>query len=78
MCGNVLYLGSGNCYITVQAELKAVSPSEDFTCSLGVDPGIRVVYKPVYKNREQSGLLTKSVVTTYKQVFSRLNDTGQS
>lgn len=52
----------------MQAELKAVSPSEDFTCSLGVDPGLRVVYKPVYKYREQSGLLTKSVVTTYKQV----------
>ena len=53
-----------------QAELKAVSPSEDFTCSLGVDPGLRVVYKPVYKYREQSGLLTKSVVTTYKQVYN--------
>ena len=52
-----------------KAELKAVSPSEDFTCSLGVDPGLRVVYKPVYKYREQSGLLTKSVITTYKQVM---------
>ena len=59
------------CYIPqlyLQAELKAVSPSEDFTCSLGVDPAVKVVYKPLNKFREQSGLITKTLNTVYKQV----------
>ncbi|CAH1799373.1 unnamed protein product [Owenia fusiformis] len=56
-----------------KADLKAVSPSEDFTCSLGVDPGIRVQYKPLHKFREQSGIITKTISMTYKQVIEVKN-----
>ena len=57
----------------LQAELKAVSPSEDFTCSLGVDPGVRVDYKPLHKFREQGGVISKTVAMTYKQVIEVKN-----
>ena len=50
-----------------QTEIKAVSPSEEFTCCLGIDPALRVLYKPLVKRHDQSGLLTKSKVTTYEQ-----------
>jgi len=56
-----------------KAELKAVSPSEDFTCSLGVDPAVKVTYKPIHKFREHSGLISKTVSTTYKQVIEVKN-----
>ena len=59
--------------ICVQADLSAVSPMEDFNCSLGVDPAIKVTYKPITKYREQSGLITKSVSTVYKQVTELKN-----
>ncbi len=47
--------------------MKAVSPSEEFSCSLGVDPAVRVEYKPVRKKNEQSGVLTKTAITTVEQ-----------
>ncbi|KAI0240642.1 Protein F37C4.5 [Lamellibrachia satsuma] len=50
-----------------KADLKAVSPSEEFDCSLGVDPAVKVVYKPMHKFREQSGFMAKHVKFTYKQ-----------
>ena len=57
----------------IQADIKAVSPQEDFTCSLGVDPAVKVTYKPVNKFREQSGLLNKTSSTTYQQVIEIKN-----
>lgn len=36
-----------------KVDLKSVSPGEKFTCSLGVDPGIKVVYKPVKTYHEK-------------------------
>ena len=50
-----------------------MSPSEDFTCSLGVDPGVRISYQPVHKFREASGLVSKTVSTTYKQTIEIKN-----
>ena len=50
-----------------------MSPSEDFTCSLGVDPAVKVTYKPIHKFREHSGLISKTVSTTYKQVIEVKN-----
>jgi len=50
-----------------KSNLKAVSPQEEFTCSLGVDPAIRVNFKPARKFNEESGLLTKSKITTVQQ-----------
>jgi len=48
-------------------DLKTVSPQEEFSCSLGVDPAIKVKYRPVRRFNEQSGLLSKSNVVTYVQ-----------
>ena len=45
-----------------------MSPLEDFNCSLGVDPAVKVTYKPLNKYWEQSGLISKTVSTVYKQV----------
>ncbi|XP_055887711.1 protein F37C4.5-like isoform X5 [Biomphalaria glabrata] len=50
-----------------KAEIKAVAPKEEFECSLGVDPSIRVDYKPLNKVSSQSGLISKSNTTTYEQ-----------
>jgi hypothetical protein len=48
-------------------DLKTVSPQEAFTCSLGVDPAVRVSYRPVRRFNEQTGMLNKSNVVTYCQ-----------
>ncbi|XP_064617062.1 protein F37C4.5-like isoform X2 [Liolophura sinensis] len=47
--------------------LDAVSPAEEFLVSLGVDPAVRIKYKPLHKYEEKSGLLTKVKTVTYKQ-----------
>lgn len=39
----------------------------------GVDPSVKVVYKPVSRYREESGLISKTVVYKYKQVTEILN-----
>ncbi len=57
-----------------QSEMKAVSPLEEFSCSLGVDPAVRVEYKPVRKMHEQGGLLTKTSIITVEQRI-KLNNT---
>lgn len=44
-----------------------MSPSEEFTCSLGVDPSIKINYKPINKYREHSGIISKVHVMTYRQ-----------
>ncbi len=39
----------------------------------GVDPSVKVVYKPVSRFREEAGLISKTVVYKYKQVTEILN-----
>lgn len=56
-----------------KSQLKAVSPQEEFTCSLGVDPAIRIEYKPARKFHEETGLLSKSSVTTHEQKINIKN-----
>ncbi|XP_055328658.1 protein F37C4.5-like [Paramacrobiotus metropolitanus] len=48
-------------------DLKTVSPQEEFSCSLGVDPAIKIKYRPVRRFNEQVGLLNKMNVVTYVQ-----------
>lgn len=48
--------------------LDAVSPGEEFSVSLGVDPRIKVTYKPLERYREQSGILSKTISYTMKQL----------
>ncbi len=47
--------------------MKAVSPREEFSCSLGTDSGVRVENKPVRTYREESGMIMKSTVTIHDQ-----------
>jgi uncharacterized protein (TIGR02231 family) len=58
-----------------KTDLKSYSPQEEFYCSLGVDPAIRVDYKPVRKFKSESGILSKSTTTTYVQVIEVKNTT---
>ena len=43
--------------------MNAVSPQEEFEVSLGVDPAVKITYKPLNKFEKKSGLVTK-----YKQI----------
>ena len=43
--------------------MDAVSPQEEFEVSLGIDPSVKITYKPVNKFEKKSGLVTK-----YKQI----------
>ena len=55
--------------------MKSYSPLEEFTCSLGIDSGIRIDYKPIKKFKGQTGLINKSTNTTYVQVIEVKNTT---
>ena len=46
---------------------------EKFALIAGVDPSVKVVYKPVRRFREESGLISKNVTYTYKQVTEVCN-----
>ncbi|VDK58235.1 unnamed protein product [Anisakis simplex] len=63
--------GQANVYLNnsfvAKSHIKAVSPNERFVCSLGVDPGIKLEYKPLHKFSEQIGLLTKSASIVNEQ-----------
>jgi len=59
--------------LTPQGQLKSVSPAEEFSCSLGVDPAIRVSYKPAKNYTEESGLLTKSTRFSTEQTIEVKN-----
>jgi hypothetical protein len=66
------YLNFGFNYIIHyfnKTELKSYSPQEEFTCSLGIDSGIRIDYKPLKKLEGQTGLVSKYTNTTYVQVL---------
>ncbi len=54
--------------LCLKTQLKSYSPQEEFYCSLGVDPAIRIDYKPVKKFKAQTGLLSKQASVTYVQV----------
>ncbi|XP_065179386.1 protein F37C4.5-like [Sycon ciliatum] len=56
-----------------KTSLSNVSPYEDFTCSLGVDPAIRVLYKPVRRFKENTGILSKYTLATRKQAIEIKN-----
>lgn len=55
-----------NSYIAA-TNIKAVSPGERFICCLGVDPAVKIEYKPAQKYSEQIGLLSKSASTVHEQ-----------
>ena len=52
---------------TFQSSLPAVSPLEEFEIALGVDPAVKVTYKPLKKFQQTSGMISKSTVFNYQQ-----------
>ncbi|CAI2353983.1 unnamed protein product [Caenorhabditis sp. 36 PRJEB53466] len=56
-----------------KSSLKDVSPGERFTCSLGVDTGIRVEYKAAKKFHEEGGYITKHSAAITEQHISVKN-----
>ena len=48
-------------------KLKACNPKLELSLSLGVDPSIRIKYKPVFKYNSEHGLLKKLKTTTYER-----------
>eukprot|EP00058_Branchiostoma_floridae_P027148 XP_002612639.1 hypothetical protein BRAFLDRAFT_78733 [Branchiostoma floridae] len=67
-----LLAGPVNVYLDnnfiAKSDLRTVAPSEEFTCSLGADPAVKVIYKPLHKYREQSGVISKTTQMTYRQM----------
>ena len=47
--------------------MKAVSPLEEFDVSLGVDPAVKITYKPIRKFKQSTGILAKYELLQYHQ-----------
>lgn len=58
-----------------KSAIEHVSPNESFSCSLGVDPQVKVTYHPrTKKTRSQGGLLSsKTTTTAYHQKMTIKN-----
>ena len=50
-----------------QSSMKAVSPLEEFDVSLGVDPAVKITYKPTKKFKQSTGILSKYQQLQYHQ-----------
>jgi len=48
------------------ATIKAASPNEEFDIDLGVDPSVKITYKPPHKFLEHGGFINKSNTQTFK------------
>lgn len=68
-----LLSGPANIYLNnsfvSKTELKAYAPGDEFVCSLGVDESIKVDYKPGKIYTYQTGLINKTLTSTYVQVI---------
>ncbi|KAF8371329.1 hypothetical protein PRIPAC_77758, partial [Pristionchus pacificus] len=58
--------------------IKSVSPGESFTASLGVDPAVKIEYKPAHKHHEQTGLINKWSSTVTEQKIIVKNTRGDA
>lgn len=56
-----------------KASMKDVYPLEEFECSLGVDPAVKITYKPLKKYRASSGIISKVISNTHEQVIEVKN-----
>jgi uncharacterized protein (TIGR02231 family) len=61
-----------NSFISV-TNLKSILPGEEFRCSLGIDPSLKVEYKPCSRLNEQVGFMTKNSLCTHEQIVSLRN-----
>ncbi|KAI6206723.1 Protein F37C4.5 [Aphelenchoides besseyi] len=66
-----LISGTASVYVdnsfSTKVAINTVSQGEKFDCSLGVDPTVKVTYKPVHKYQQQVGMLNKTSVTMNQQ-----------
>ncbi|GMR47730.1 hypothetical protein PMAYCL1PPCAC_17925, partial [Pristionchus mayeri] len=53
--------------------LSGVAPGEEFRCTLGVDPAVKVEYKTPLRAHEQVGFVSKSTLLTHEQMVSLRN-----
>ncbi|GMS78449.1 hypothetical protein PENTCL1PPCAC_624, partial [Pristionchus entomophagus] len=58
--------------------IKAVSPGERFTASLGVDRAVKIEYKPAHKYHEQTGIINKWSSTVNEQKIVVKNTRGDA
>ncbi|VEL27942.1 unnamed protein product [Protopolystoma xenopodis] len=53
--------------------MNAVSPGEEFICHLGVEQGIKVIYRPMFKYRDGHSTSSKYASLTFKQTIEMKN-----
>lgn len=56
-----------------KTSLNSVAPQEEFLCNLGVDQGIKIIYKPIFKYRESTSSNSRTVSLTFKQLIEIKN-----
>uniref|UniRef100_A0AC34QKM3 DUF4139 domain-containing protein n=1 Tax=Panagrolaimus sp. JU765 TaxID=591449 RepID=A0AC34QKM3_9BILA len=61
-----------NSFISM-TNVKSILPGEEFKCSLGADPSVKVEYKPCIRSNEQVGFMTKNSLCTHEQIVSLRN-----
>ncbi|CAH8643680.1 unnamed protein product [Heterobilharzia americana] len=56
-----------------KSEIRAVAPGEEFSCHLGAENGVKILYRPLYKYREGTGSGGKNATMTFKQLIEVRN-----
>ncbi|KAH8115728.1 hypothetical protein DFH11DRAFT_1507331 [Phellopilus nigrolimitatus] len=76
----VLLPGQANVFLNgsfvAKSSISHVSPQESFSCSLGVDPAVRITYHPQSKKTKTTGgtvLTTKMKTVTFEQAITVKN-----
>lgn len=54
-----------------QSELGAVAPGEELACELGAESGIEVIYRPMFKSKENA--TGQKATVSFKQVIDVRN-----
>ena len=58
--------------------MEAVSPLEEFDVSLGVDPAVKITYKPLKKFKQSTGILSKYELLQFHQEIAIKNTKSTS
>jgi len=76
-----LLAGDANVFLDnnflTKTTLSAVSPLEEFDIALGVDPSVKVTYKPVKKFQQRTGMISKADLFNFHQVIEIKNTKSQ-
>uniref|UniRef100_A0A0N5ARG6 DUF4139 domain-containing protein n=1 Tax=Syphacia muris TaxID=451379 RepID=A0A0N5ARG6_9BILA len=56
-----------NASFIAKTQLGVVLPGDEFSCSLGADPSIKVEYKPAVRSKEHIGFVSKNALQTKNQ-----------